>query len=260
MSRSREWQAAARTRPRRWWGEVLVVALFYVAYSATSAVTGGKRSLAVANALREVHLERQLGIYFERSLQSAVLEAQWLVKACDVFYATIHFLLPIATLLWLYFKVPHRYRVWRNALGWATAIALVVFALFPVAPPRLLPPAYGFVDTMTTVGGAGHLDSTLLKEAGNQYAAMPSLHVVWAAWCAAALAPAVRRRWLAALLWADPFVTAFVVLVTANHFVLDVLAGLAVLAMGALLGRQSRFRAGTGRTRHDAWDALARSR
>jgi PAP2 superfamily protein len=73
---------------------------------------------------------------------------------------------------------------------------------------------------------------------------MPSLHVAWAAWCAAALVAATRSRWRH-LAWLYPAATTFVVLATANHFLADAATGLAVTALGLLAARV--------RTRPDAW-------
>ena len=70
----------------------------------------------------------------------------------------------------------------------------------------------------------------------NLYAAMPSLHVAWAAWCAAALVAATRGRWRH-LAWLYPAATTVVVLATANHFLADAAAGLAVTALGLLAAR-----------------------
>lgn len=216
-----------------------MVAAFYFVYSFTSDLWGGARSLAVSHALDEIRVERWLGVFVEARVQKSVLHLHWLVDLCNIYYATVHFLAPIAILVWLFFSVPDRYLPYRNALAWSTAIALVVFAAFPVAPPRLLPASYGFVDTARVFGGAGRLDSTLLKEAGNQYAAMPSLHVAWAMWVALAGAPATRKLWLKALLVLDPIVTGFDVVVTANHLFLDMAAGVAVALAGVALSRLS---------------------
>lgn len=224
----------ARQRPR-FWSELAIVLAFYVAYELTSDVTGGSRKTALANALGEVHLEQALGIFREHAIQQYFLHLTgwiWVVKGSDVFYATVHFIMPVVVLVWLWLEYPHRYRRWRNAMAWLSGVSLIVFVVDPVMPPRLLPAGFGFVDTLARVGGAGPLDHILLSSAGNAYAAMPSLHVAWAAWCAAALAPAVRRRWLRVLLVADPVVTIFVVIVTANHLFLDVAGGLLVLAVG----------------------------
>jgi hypothetical protein len=233
----------------RWWTEVGFVLGFYFAYEAISDKTAGARSVAFAHARGEIAAERFLGVYHERAVQQLFLHTTWVIKASDLYYVTIHFIMPVATLLWLFFRARPHYLRWRNALAWITGISLIWFMVDPVMPPRLLPPSYGFVDTLNVIGGAGRFDAALMKNAGNLYAAMPSLHLAWAAWCACALVPLVRRGWVKALLVADPLVTIFVVVVTANHFFLDLVGGAAVLGLGVALS-------GLGREKISRWLAF----
>ncbi len=210
-----------------------MVAILYFAYEVVAEVTTGSHATALADGLAQVHLEQALGWFHEAYLQSLALHVPGLAQFCNDYYATVHFVMPVVVLVWLWWRFPARYRRWRNALAWLSGISLVVFVAFPVLPPRLLPSGFGFVDTMQTLGGAGHLDGVLLTDVGALYAAMPSLHVAWAAWCTFAMLPTVRHRWLKALLVADPIVTTIVVIVTANHYFVDVVAGVIVLGMGA---------------------------
>jgi hypothetical protein len=87
-----------------------------------------------------------------------------------------------------------------------------------------------------------------MRSLSNQYAAMPSLHVAWATWCALAVRPVVRRRWVRMLFFAYPLVTLFAVVVTANHYWLDGLGGLVALGLGAAL--TLGFEALVSRLRH----------
>ncbi len=204
----------------------------YVAYELTSDRTAGTARLAAHHARQEMDLERALGLLHERQVQHWFIANRALIGASDIYYTTVHFVLPVVALVWLLWRAPGRYALWRNALAWMTGMSLICFALFPLMPPRLLATSYGFVDTLNAVGGAGALDSALMKSAGNPFAAMPSLHVAWALWCTLALVPVVRRRWARALLVAHPLVTLLVVTVTANHFFLDVVGGVAVCCLG----------------------------
>ena len=108
---------------------------------------------------------------------------------------------------------------------WASA--LLVYWLYPVAPPRLT--VSGLTDTLVTndILGARHVHEGVV----NLYAAMPSLHVAWALWCAAAIVFSFRSRWRY-LAWLYPMWTTFVIVATANHYLLDALAGLAIWALG----------------------------
>jgi hypothetical protein len=141
--------------------------------------------------------------------------------------------------------------VWRNTLAFTTLIALIGFASFSLMPPRLLDstgefgplPAqnqerdFGFEDTLADYPTFWSFDSEALKDVSNQYAAMPSLHSAWAVWTTLVLLPMVRRRWLRALVVLHPVATVFCILVTANHYWLDALGGLAILGAGFLCGR-----------------------
>jgi membrane-associated phospholipid phosphatase len=125
---------------------------------------------------------------------------------------------------------PERYARARTALAVMTAVAFVCFWLYPVAPPRLLPDSFGFVDTLRD-GASGHLEGSLINTAGDQYASMPSLHVAWAVWCALALYPMFRHWALRALVVAYPVMTTFVVVATGNHYFLDAAAGTLVACL-----------------------------
>ena len=210
----------------RFWNQVLLIGALYAVYEYTSSLASGSTATARRNALDEVSIERSLHFFFEQRLQAFVIRhAVWLIKLSDLYYVTIHFLLPVVVIVLLLVKYPERYLRWRNTMVLLNLFALVVFIVFPVMPPRLLPEVFHFVDTQKVFGGAGTFDATLMKDAGNQYAAMPSLHFAWAVWCTLAIVPAVRNRVLKVLLLAHPIITAFVVFVTANHFWLDVLMG-----------------------------------
>src|SRR5205823_4920324 len=160
-----------------------------------------------------------------------------LIEASDLFYSTVHFVLPVVTLVWLFRRFPERYVRWRNALAWMTALGLIGFITYPLLPPRFLSTNFGFVDTLNVVGGIGSWDSALMKDAGNLYAAMPSLHVAWALWCVFALVPVIRRRWVKALLILHPSFTLFSSVVTANHSFLDALGGSVVSPHGVACSR-----------------------
>ena len=140
----------------------------------------------------------------------------------------------IGVLALLFFRYPGRYRLWRNTLALATGLALIGFSFFPVLPPRLLPPGYHFVDTLRVVGGLWSFSSGPVNDVSNQYAAMPSLHTTWSAWCALAVLPARSGRCGARSWWSSiPLATIFCIIVTANHYFADVVAGL--LLLGCLL-------------------------
>jgi membrane-associated phospholipid phosphatase len=140
-----------------------------------------------------------------------------------------------AVLLLLFFRFPERYRLWRNTLAITTGLALIGFSFFPLLPPRLLPAGYGFVDTLKVIGGLWNFSSGPVNDVSNQYAAMPSLHTSWSAWCTLAVFPLVRSWWAKVLLVLYPLATIFIIVITANHYFADVAAGLLLLGVAYLL-------------------------
>ena len=230
-----------------WWREVVYVICFYGVYSyvrntfGSSSRLGVSAGRAVANATRVVDVERSLGLFFEERLQRWFLDWAWFLRFWNIFYGSFHFVVTIAVLVVLFVTRPNRYRLYRNILAATTAIALVGFALFPLMPPRLLggPPPYGadlssyeFVDTLEAVGGLWSFGSGAVSKISNQWAAMPSLHMAWALWCTSAIVPVARRRVTKVLLLAYPAVTLFAIVVTANHYWLDAVAGALTLGAG----------------------------
>ncbi|HEX6475783.1 MAG TPA: phosphatase PAP2 family protein [Acidimicrobiales bacterium] len=228
------------TRRLRWWKEVLAIVAFDLVYEWTSAKAAGAHAVASTHAGWIVDAERSLGIFREHAIQQWFLPQRLLIEASDLFYSTVHFVLPVVTLVWLFRRFPERYIRWRNALAWMTGLGLIGFITFPLLPPRFLPSSFGFVDTLNVVGGIGSWDSALMKDAGNLYAAMPSLHIAWALWCVFALFPVIRRRWIKALLVLHPFVTLFTIVVTANHYFLDAAGGVVVFSLGVAISQLPR--------------------
>ena len=115
-------------------------------------------------------------------------------------------------------------------------MSLLIFWLWPLAPPRLMPASYHFIDTAKAIGGMGPADKGSLVD-DNAYAAMPSLHIAWSMWCALVFAPAFRHWWARALVFLYPVATLFCIVVTANHYILDAAGGALVLGTGYLMGR-----------------------
>jgi membrane-associated phospholipid phosphatase len=104
-------------------------------------------------------------------------------------------------------------------------------------PPRLLPESYGFIDTLDKYPTIWTFKSGAINKVSNQFAAMPSVHCTWAFWVAIVLTPRLRQRWLKGLAVAYPIVTMIAIVLTANHFFLDIVGGAAALGIGYLLAR-----------------------
>lgn len=234
-----ERHAASRPIKRsHWWREVLLIAAFYVAYTLVRDLRGDRpvsHFQALTNAHRIIALERHLGVFHEATIQHWFLGDRWFIRYWDDYYGTIHFVAVIAVLLLLFFVYPVNYRLWRNTLAITNVIALIGFSFFPLLPPRLLPPQYHFVDTLRVYGGLWNFSSGAVNDVSNQYAAMPSLHTAWALWCALALMPIIRPRWGKVLVLLYPLATIFCIVVTANHYFADEVAGIAALGVSFLL-------------------------
>lgn len=219
---------------------MLIIAAFYGLYTLVRDIRGDKPvsvAQAFTNARRLIHVERWFGLFHEANVQHFFLSQRWLIELCDDFYGTLHFIAAITVLVVLFFWFPTRYRIWRNTLALATGLALIGFFFFPLMPPRLLPAGYHFVDTLRVVGGLWNFSSGPVNDISDQYAAMPSLHTTWSAWCACAVYPLIRPRWARPLVFLYPAVTIFAIVVTANHYFGDVIAGLVLLAVSYGLAR-----------------------
>jgi membrane-associated phospholipid phosphatase len=219
----------------RWWREIVVIAAFYAVYTAIRDIRGtAPVSAAVAfhHAQWIIAWERNIGLYREAAIQHLFLHARVVVSVLDVWYGSTHFVVTGAVLILLFFRYPGRYRAARNALAAVTILALAGFAFFPLMPPRMLPPGYGFVDTLQAVGGLWAFDSGPMPDLSNQFAAMPSLHFAWALWCAVALVPMLRRWWSKVLVACYPAITLVCVVATGNHYLLDAVVGAVIVAIG----------------------------
>ena len=265
-----EAEAAPVTREHKlyWWKEALIIAVFYLIYSfvrnqfGSALVDAGQEPVAAFdNAMRVIDVERLIGLYHEETIQAWFLPYSGFIQFWNTFYGTAHFIVTIAAFVWMYRARRDIFPRWRNALALTTALALIGFATFSLMPPRLLNDDgvyggdriaeeqgrgdFGFVDTLAEYGGPWSFDSGAVQKVSNQYAAMPSVHCAWALWCACALVPRLRHNWAKVLAAVYPVLTVTSIVITANHYVLDAVAGFLVLGIGFVLAR-AFTRAGRG--------------
>ena len=222
------------TIARRPWARELILFLgAYVLYSLGRFVAVGDVGTATDHAHAIADLERSLDVDVERSVQHALDDSFALWVLNHVYLAAQLVVVPGALIV-LYRRSRGHYALLRNAVIATWLLALPVYALFPVAPPRLAD--IGLTDTITSQTGLA-LDSKLTTSFYNQYAAVPSLHAGFALAVSAALAAAARRRWsrVGAGLWGPTVCLA--VVATGNHFVTDIAAGVAITVLGYALGR-----------------------
>jgi hypothetical protein len=221
-------------RPPRWWQEIGFIAVVYALYSVVRNAVPSHEAGAFQRARTVLSIETRLHINIEHSLNMFVAGQHWLAYSCDYYYATLHFIVTIGVLVWLYLKHPMRYRSIRSVLLITNLVALIGFWLISVAPPRMLP---HYVDTVVKFHTWGSLASPGLAKASNQFAAMPSLHIGWSLWCAFAIVTLAERQWVRVLGALYPITTLFVIVGTANHFVLDAIGGAVTLGISVGIQR-----------------------
>jgi hypothetical protein len=153
----------------------------------------------------------------------------WLQDPSSYYYDLAHINVTMVALLVCWWWRAEVYRQARNALVLVNVIGIVVFFLYPVAPPRLLPDA-GFIDIVAGSGTWGAGNGAVQHP--NEYGSMPSLHTAWAVWVAlTVMAMTGRTRWRA-LGWAHVVLTVIVVTITGNHYLIDVVAGAVTAVVG----------------------------
>lgn len=220
-----------RSRPSLTREIVLILSLFMV-YRLARLVIAGQDDVALSNAWWVWDVERALGLPDEELLQQWALQWPDLLKAANWYYVTVHFPITLGFLAWGWWKRPAaEYRWARRLITLLTALALIVHVLMPLAPPRMLS-SLGFLDTMAVFGPSAYDGSTATL--ANQFAAMPSLHVGWALLIAVVVVRTLqgRGRWLMVL---HPAVTVVVVVATANHYWVDVIAAALLLGLAIAL-------------------------
>ena len=210
------------------WGvEVISIGIGYALYSVIRVVAPHRFALSLDHASQLEDTEKSFGVFHELGFNEFLNRHADLGLLSAYYYATLHFVVTPLVLAWLWKRRSGVYGSLRSALVIATGVALVIYATWPLAPPRFAIP--GAVDTVLDhpiLWASGHGVEGLI----NDLAAMPSLHVGWAVWCAAAVVAGFRTPWRH-LAWAYPIATTFVVVATANHYVLDAVGGALVVAV-----------------------------
>ena len=211
------------------WDLALMVGGFLVYYLVRGAVAG-REPEATSRAINLVELEQRLGIFWEGRWQSWAMSQDPLIHFGNWFYVYAHFPLIAIIGLLLFFLQRQRYILYRNAFLITGAIGLVFFTSLPMAPPRLLPWPYGLIDTMAAFSNVNYD----IQPAAfvNQYGAMPSVHFAWNMLLGMAVFQMSRYVLLRAFGVVMPLTMAWACVVTANHFILDIIAGAVVGLIG----------------------------
>jgi membrane-associated phospholipid phosphatase len=204
----------------------------YLAYSTSRYLSVGDLTTATDHAQWVVNLQRSIGVNVESSVQSALhgTAAIWILN--NLYLAAQLVVVP-GTLIWLYRRNRPVYVRLRNTVLATWLIAMPIYALFPVAPPRLA--GVGLVDTITQGGGV-RLDSALTTAFYNPLAAVPSLHAGFALAVGVALAAHFRNPLAKLVSWAWAPTIGLAVVATGNHFFFDIAAGIVVTVAGYVVG------------------------
>lgn len=209
--------------------EVVTIGMFMFFYFFVRGLMDSKAADALAHARDLIQFERALGIFYEMRIQEWALGHDWLVDIVNAAYIYGHWPVLISTLVWLLVAHRDHFPMYRTALLISGAIGLVCFVLYPMAPPRFLP-ALGFVDTITL-----QTESYRVLQPPaftNQYAAMPSLHVGWNLLMGIAIFTLTTNRFWKAFAIVMPILMYSATILTANHYILDGIAGSAVALIG----------------------------
>jgi len=217
-----------RILPHGWLDALRQVSLFAAAYLAYRLVRGlveGDANAAFAHARDLISLERTLHLFVEPSIQAWASGSHLVMVLASWLYVNAQTTVTVGALLYLYLRHNRNFYFVRNMFMIAMAIALVGYAVFPTAPPRFMP-EWGFIDSVSYFTGV-HVShaSASMNALFNPYAAVPSMHVAFALMIGVPLARLSRRRIVSVLWMLYPFLMAFVIVVTANHFIFDALLG-----------------------------------
>ncbi len=245
-----------RIRPVVLAREFLLVTTGVLVYFGVRGLTAGSPEVAREHAARLIRLERWLHLDLELDAQDLFVPHDGVTTVANWVYIYGHWPVIACVLLWLALQHPGHYLLLRDAMMVSGGIGLVIFASYPVAPPRLA--RSEIVDTVTERSGAYRV---LQPPAFvNQYAAMPSLHVGWDLLVGLTVAAVAGHLWLRVLGRLLPVLMVLAVVVTGNHYLLDVVAGILLGLFGLLVADRLRGHRERAHRTHEERARLERAR
>jgi PAP2 superfamily len=242
-----------RLLPHGWTDLFRQIALFVGAFVLYDVVRGlvldGNLYKPFGDAMKIIDLERGLHIFIEPSVQAWAENKHMLMDVLDWTYLNGHFFITLGVMVFIYLRRNDSFYFVRNVLLISMAIALVGYWLYPTAPPRLMP-EWGFTDSISqfVTGSKGYWDNTPAGAFANAYAAVPSMHVCFAVIIGWTMARLVSHRAAKIAWFSYPALVTFVVVATANHFLVDVFLGFLTAGIAAALAHRLLARA-----RPDVW-------
>jgi hypothetical protein len=213
--------------------QVALFAAAYLAYRLVRGLVEGDANAAFAHARDVISLELTLHIFVEPSIQAWASGSRALMDFLSWLYVNAQTTVTVAALVYLYLRHNRSFYFVRNMFVIAMFIALIGYTVFPTAPPRFMP-EWGFIDSVANVTGV-HVSHTsaALSALVNPYAAVPSMHVCFALMIGWPLARLARRRIVKVAWFLYPFLMAFVIIATANHFIFDAILGALTAGLAA---------------------------
>jgi hypothetical protein len=184
-------------------------------------------------------LQQNLFLPSELSLQHFVMQYEWLARVTNFYYAVVHVPATIAFLVWLFVCHRDKYPRWRNVLAMLTASCLVI-RYVRIAPPRFLP-ELGYIDLATQYGLSVY--GPVGTGVSDQFAAMPSIHVGWAALVSFGIIASSTSKWKW-LFASHILITMVAVSATGNHWWLDGIAAIALVGVSLRIDSWARARLG----------------
>jgi hypothetical protein len=219
---------SSRTRPLLL-GEVALVAFLFFGYDRVAATANVDPDTAVRHGRQLLAVEQFFHLAIEQPVNHLVAGWRLLGQLLSIYYDFAHGIVTFTVLGLVYVFASEGYRRARTALFVLNGVGLAIFWLLPVAPPRLLPGS-GFVDVVANSGtwGAWETGGSTLAEHANHFASLPSLHVAYAVWVLRTVLVASSSTLWRTLAAVHVGVTVAIVVITGNHYLLDVLAGAAL--------------------------------
>ena len=214
--------------------ELLLIMALWVFYSLARLLADTSLQPALDRANDLLHIEDLLGISWETSLNQVFTDHGVIGLVGSYWYASLHYVVTAGVLVWLWRLGADRYGPARRALVIGTLLGLAAYLVMPTAPPRFIS---GYVDVLSLHAADGWwgADASAPRGLGgltNELAAFPSLHAGWSLWVALALQVYATRKWIRVLGWVYAVGTAFVIVGTGNHWVIDAIVGWLVILVG----------------------------
>ena len=207
-----------------WCTELALISGLYTLWRLAMTLPLDQPAGAIERARQINSLQHHLFLPSELSLQHVVMKHEWLAQVTNAFYAVAHVPATVVFMVWLFWRHRDVYPRWRNSLAMLTAACLVI-RYIRVAPPRFLPDL-GYIDLATRYGLSVY--GPVGTGVSDQFAAMPSIHVGWAALVSLGVVAASTSKWRWIFL-VHLVLTVYAVTATGNHWWLDSIASVVLL-------------------------------